>query len=124
MQGTRSFEQLTQVRSFEEGNPPSAIAAYRKILAVQPVHAQTHHRLARLLESEGSFAQADRHYILARDLDGLPMRAPLASNPHIARSRSATIEVLFSSTDPPSSRPRARTGSSTTTSSMTMCIRT
>ena len=35
---------------------------------------QTHHRLARLLESAGSFAEADRHYVLARDHDGLPMR--------------------------------------------------
>ena len=75
MHGTRFFEQLTQIRSYEKGNPSAAVSAYRKIVAVQPVHAQTHHRLARLLESEGSFAQADRHYILARDLDGLPMRA-------------------------------------------------
>ncbi len=69
------FKQLTQIRSYEETNPAAAIAAYREILTVQPVHAQTHHRLARSLESAGSFAQADCHYVLARDHDGLPLRA-------------------------------------------------
>jgi hypothetical protein len=68
------FEQLTEIRSYEERNPAGATAAYREILAEQPSHAQTHHRLARLLESAGSFEEADRHYVLARDHDGLPMR--------------------------------------------------
>ena len=68
------FRQLTEIRAGEESNPPVAIAAYREILAKQPTHAQTHHRLARLLESAGDYAGANRHYTLARDHDGLPMR--------------------------------------------------
>jgi hypothetical protein len=68
------FKRLTEIRSHEELDPAGAIAAYREILAEQPTHAQTHHRLARLLESAGSFAEANRHYVLARDHDGLPMR--------------------------------------------------
>ncbi len=80
LSGTRAperhvlFERLTEIRSLEARNPAAAVAAYRRILALQPVHAQTHYRLARLLETAGSFAQADRHYMLARDHDGLPMR--------------------------------------------------
>ena len=68
------FRRLTEIRSVEKSNPAGAIAAYREILAEQPTHAQTHHRLARLLESAGAFADANRHYVLARDHDGLPMR--------------------------------------------------
>jgi hypothetical protein len=69
------YERLTEIRSYEKRNPAGAVAVYREILAEQPVHAQTHHRLARLLESARSFAEASRHYILARDHDGMPMRA-------------------------------------------------
>jgi hypothetical protein len=68
------FRRLTEIRSVEARNPAGAIAAYREILAEQPTHAQTHHRLARLLESAGEFSDAHRHYLLARDHDGLPMR--------------------------------------------------
>jgi hypothetical protein len=68
------FRRLTEIRSVEESNPACAIAAYREILAGQPTHAQTHHRLARLLESAGEYSDANRHYSLARDHDGLPMR--------------------------------------------------
>jgi hypothetical protein len=68
------FKRLTEIRSYEEHDPAGAIAAYREILAEQPSHAQTHHRLARLLESAGLVTEANRHYVLARDHDGLPMR--------------------------------------------------
>src|SRR5262249_9179396 len=73
------FRRLAEIRSDEKHNQAGAIAAYREILAEQPTHAQTHHRLARLLESVEDYADASRHYKLARDHDGLPMRckAPL-----------------------------------------------
>ena len=54
--------------------PNQAIAAYREIIREQPTHAWAHYRLARLLNSAGSFAEANRHFILARDCDGLPLR--------------------------------------------------
>ena len=42
----------------------------------QPRFAETHFRLARLLEQAGNWDEAFRHYVAARDLDGLPMRLP------------------------------------------------
>ena len=68
------FRRLAEIRSGEQSNPAGAIESYRDALAEQPTHAQAHHRLARLLESAGEFSDANRHYVLARDFDGLPMR--------------------------------------------------
>jgi hypothetical protein len=68
------FRRLTALHAREAGDAPGAIAAYQQILAEQPTLAEAHHRLARLLETAGSFAEARRHYLLARDHDGLPMR--------------------------------------------------
>ena len=65
---------LMEILTIEAQDPDRAIAAYRQIVAEQPTHARAHYRLARLLESAGSFAEANRHYILARDHDGLPLR--------------------------------------------------
>ena len=68
------FRRLLEIRSGEQSNPAAAIESYREVLAEQPTHAQARHRLARLLESIGKFADANRNYVLARDYDGLPMR--------------------------------------------------
>ncbi len=68
------FRRLTATRDQEASDPAGALAAYRDIVADQPSLAEAHYRLARLLESAGSFAEARDHYILARDRDGLPMR--------------------------------------------------
>ena len=68
------FHRLAAIRRVEAEDPAHAIVAYQQVVAEQPTHAQAHHRLARLLESAGSFAEAGRHYILARDHDGLPIR--------------------------------------------------
>ena len=65
---------LMEVLSIEEQDPDRAIAAYQQIVAEQPTHARAHHRLARLLQSDRSFVDANRHYIVARDHDGLPLR--------------------------------------------------
>jgi hypothetical protein len=68
------FRRLTATRVREADDPAGALAAYRDIVADQPTLAEAHYRLARRLESVGSFAEARDHYILARDRDGLPMR--------------------------------------------------
>jgi hypothetical protein len=68
------FRQLETIRALEPRDPGGAIAAYRQFVAEQPSHAEAHYRLARLLEAAGSIAEANRHYILARDRDGLPLR--------------------------------------------------
>jgi len=72
------YRRLIEIRLLEDRDSALAIAAYREILAEQPMLAQAHYRLARLLESAGSFSEASRHFILARDHDGLPMRCTTA----------------------------------------------
>ena len=54
------FRRLLEIRSGEQSNPAAAIESYREVLAEQPTHAQARHRLARLLESIGEFAAANR----------------------------------------------------------------
>jgi hypothetical protein len=53
-----------------------AVTAYRRLLERQPSFAETHFRLARLLERTKRWDEALLHYVAARDLDGLPMRMP------------------------------------------------
>lgn len=69
----RDFE---AIRALETSDPSRAVAGYRALLERQPGFAETHFRLARLLEAAGRHAEARVHFILARDLDGLPMRCP------------------------------------------------
>ena len=90
------FRHLTEIRAIEERHPARAITAYRQLVNEQPTHALAHYRLARMLESAGSFAQANHHYILARDHDGLPLRCitPLEAVYHIVARRHAQSVVL------------------------------
>jgi hypothetical protein len=69
----RLVEQFEKARG-AEANPQDAITTYRKLVAEFPGFAEAHFRLARLLESAGESAEASKHYVLARDLDGLPIR--------------------------------------------------
>ncbi len=63
-------------RRDETTNPVHAEKAYCRLLARWPEFAESHFRLARCLEQAGRCAEAFRHYVTARDLDGLPMRLP------------------------------------------------
>jgi len=63
-------------RRDETRNPVQAEKVYRRLLERQPRFAESHFRLARLLEQAGHWDEAFRHYVSARDLDGLPMRLP------------------------------------------------
>ncbi|MGO9467234.1 MAG: tetratricopeptide repeat protein [Isosphaeraceae bacterium] len=63
-------------RRDETRNPAQAEEAYRRLLERQPRFAESHFRLARLLEQAGQWDEAFPHYMAARDLDGLPMRLP------------------------------------------------
>jgi len=67
--------EFVAARRLETVDPAASIARYRSLLARQPGYAETHYRLARLLEQKGAWDEAYRHYILARDRDGYPMRA-------------------------------------------------
>jgi lysophospholipase L1-like esterase len=88
---------LMDVLSIEERDPDRAIAIYQEIVAKQPTLARAHHRLARLLQSAPSFVEANRHYILARDHDGLPLRCitPLeAAYQSVARRHAQSIVLV------------------------------
>jgi lysophospholipase L1-like esterase len=63
-------------RRAESTSPQKAEEAYRRLLQRQPGFAETHFRLARLLEQTGKWDEAYQHYAAARDLDGMPMRLP------------------------------------------------
>jgi hypothetical protein len=70
---TREFE---AARAQEESDPARSSALYRALIERQPAFAEAHFRLARLLERAGDREEARRHYRLARDLDGFPIRCP------------------------------------------------
>jgi hypothetical protein len=80
--GTRAAEraafarQFLAVRAREQAEPAAALDSYRAILADHPGFAEAHFRLARLLERSLEYGEANRHYLQARDNDGLPMRCP------------------------------------------------
>jgi lysophospholipase L1-like esterase len=67
-------QEFLAARRLEAHDPAAAVAAYRTLLARQPGFAETHYRLAQLLERAGDDEVAYRHYVAARDLDGYPMR--------------------------------------------------
>jgi len=71
----RDFE---AARRLEDGDPKASTKQFRELLARQPDFAETHYRLARLLERAGGWDEAYRHYVAARDLDGYPMRCVTA----------------------------------------------
>jgi lysophospholipase L1-like esterase len=73
--GRESFRQeFTAARRLEAEAADAAIASYHRLLARYPGFAETHFRLARLLEQRGAWDKAYEHYIAARDCDGYPMR--------------------------------------------------
>jgi hypothetical protein len=87
---------LMEILSIEEGETDRAITAYQEVVAAQPIHAHAHFRLARLLQSARSFVEANRHYIQARDHDGLPLRCitPLEVAYQAVARRHASSTVL------------------------------
>ncbi len=67
-----------EARHLEESDPTAAIAAYRALIARQPVFAEAHYRLAILLDRAGDEEAAYREFIAARDCDGYPVRCLVA----------------------------------------------
>jgi lysophospholipase L1-like esterase len=64
------------VRAAEPDDGKAAITAYRRLAAQHPEFAETHYRLGRQLAAAGAWDEARGHFVLARDLDGLPLRCP------------------------------------------------
>jgi hypothetical protein len=69
----RDFQRARQT---EATDPQASLSQYEKLLAQQPLFAELHYRIARILEAQGKFQEAYHHDTRARDLDGLPMRCP------------------------------------------------
>ena len=67
----RDFE---AARRLETSDPARSTAAYQALITRYPGFAESHFRLAKRLEAEGLYAEAYKHYVAARDLDGHPMR--------------------------------------------------
>ncbi len=65
-------------RRLETTDPSASMKQYQELLAREPSFAETHYRLAKLLERAGARDEAYLHYIKARDHDGYPMRCPTA----------------------------------------------
>ncbi len=63
-------------RALEPDDAEAAVAAYRRLVEQHPEFAETHYRLGRLLAAAGAWDEARRHFVAARDLDGLPLRCP------------------------------------------------
>jgi hypothetical protein len=88
---------MESIRQAQEDNHAWAIAEYRQVISEQPGFASAHHRLARLLEMAGSFSEANDHYILARDHDGLPLRcvsALEAAYRDVAKRHGANVVLV------------------------------
>jgi hypothetical protein len=64
------------IRDGEDRDPAVAIRAYRALIDEHPEFAESHYRLGRLLARAGEWDGAGRHFTLARDLDGFPLRCP------------------------------------------------
>ncbi len=63
-------------RALESKDRGEALRTYRELVNRHPEFAETHYRLARLLEESGAWDEARDHYVLARELDGMPLRCP------------------------------------------------
>ena len=69
----REFE---QAKEMEQAEPAEALSAYRALVAQYPGFAETHYRMARLLEQTEAWDEARGHFVQARELDAMPMRCP------------------------------------------------
>jgi hypothetical protein len=68
--------EFQKARELEEHDPAASVAGYKALLSGEPEFAEAHFRLGRLLERSDAFAEARDHYIMAKDLDGFPVRCP------------------------------------------------
>ncbi|MGP0068573.1 MAG: tetratricopeptide repeat protein [Isosphaeraceae bacterium] len=69
---------VARARVLEKRDPAEAIRMDRELVASHPEFAETHYRLARLLEHTGDWEDARRHFLEARERDSMPLRCPEA----------------------------------------------
>jgi tetratricopeptide (TPR) repeat protein len=68
--------EVMHARALEAKDRSEAVRIYRDLVKRHPEFAETHYRLARLLEQTGAWGEARDHYVQARELDAMPMRCP------------------------------------------------
>jgi lysophospholipase L1-like esterase len=78
----------------EGTEPKRSVELYRALLARQPGFAETHYRIAQLLERDGAWDEAYQHYVMARDFDGYPMRM-LSAFQHIYHEVAAGHDSIL-----------------------------
>ena len=83
-----------KARALEKTDPAGSIAAYRGLIERYPGFAESHFRLARLLEASGEYEEAYRQYIEARDLDGHPFRC-LTSFQDVYREMASKYKAIL-----------------------------
>jgi Tetratricopeptide repeat len=69
---------VAQARALETKDRAEAVRNFRELVKRHPEFAETHYRLARLLEQTGGWDEARAHYIQARECDAMPLRCPEA----------------------------------------------
>src|SRR5262249_17398354 len=68
--------EFQQARAAESGDPAESAAAFRRLVEQHPEFAESHYRLAQQLARIENWEEARAQFIVARDLDGLPLRCP------------------------------------------------
>lgn len=63
-----------RVSELETSNPAAAFEGYERLAAAHPEFAEVHYRLGVLARRRGDLHAARRHFVTARDRDGMPMR--------------------------------------------------
>jgi hypothetical protein len=67
---------VAQARALEATDRDGAIRIDRELVQAHAEFAESHYRLARLLEQTGCWDEAQRHFIAAREGDAMPLRCP------------------------------------------------
>jgi hypothetical protein len=67
---------VSRARALETKDRALAVRTERELVRNHPEFAETHYRLARLLEQTGSWDEAQAHYVAAREADAMPLRCP------------------------------------------------
>ena len=65
---------VTHARFLETRDGAMAVRMYRQLVESHPEFAETHFRLAKLVEQTGRWDEAKRHYTMAREADAQPLR--------------------------------------------------
>ncbi len=69
-------KEVAHARALEPKARTEAQSIYRDLVKRHPEFAETHFRLAGLLEQSGEWDEARDHFVKARESDGMPLRCP------------------------------------------------